>query len=137
MNAGDRHFALIVFLAACLFCPCTGWSWEILGSVKDAAGIPIPGITVSGYGRADSTNGYANAITGQDSGFHLAAFNGSWSVWVDSRVLNSRGYRNALSLERLIVVNGADERVDFVCPKAAFTTRLSGRIIDEQGGPLT
>src|SRR5437773_492563 len=137
MKAGGRHFALILFLVTCVLSPCTGWSWEIIGSVKDDAGKPIAGIPVSGYGRADNTNGYAHAVTAQDGGFHLAAFNGSWSVWVDSRALNSHGYRSALSLDRLIVVSGADERVDFVCPKAAFTTRLSGRVVDELGVPLT
>jgi hypothetical protein len=137
MKAGKRHAARALLLATALFCPCVGWSWEILGSLKDDAGKPIPGVTVSGYGRTDNTNGFVEAVTAEDGGFHLAAFNGTWSVWVDSRGLNLRGYRSASSLERLIVVSGADERVDFVCPKAAFTTRLSGRVIDEQGVPLT
>src|SRR5207247_1481139 len=122
MKAGGRHFALIVFLTTCLFGPCTGWSCEILGSLKDDAGKPIAGVTVSGYGRTDNTNGFVDAVTGEDGGFRLSAFNGSWSVWVDSRALNLQGYRSALSFDRLIVVSGADERVDFVCPKAAFTT---------------
>ena len=68
IKARARHLAGVFFLVTCLFCPCTGWSWEIIGSVKDDAGNPIAGIPVSGYGRADNTNGYAHAVTAQDGG---------------------------------------------------------------------
>jgi Carboxypeptidase regulatory-like domain len=137
MKAGGRQFALIVFLASCFFCPCTGWSWEIVGSVKDDAGNPIAGIAVSGYPTADNTNGIAKAVTAEDGGFRLAAFDGSWDVSISSDALVWRGYRSGVSSKQSIIVSGADEHVDLVCLKVVFTTRLSGRLIDEQGVPLT
>jgi hypothetical protein len=134
MKAGNRQAAHAILLATSLFCPCAGWSWEIVGSVKGDDGSPIAGIAVTGFGEAINTHGDARAVTADDGSFRLSAFDGSWTVWTDNNALWLRGYGNTIS--KHIIVIGADERVDFVCPKLVFTMRLSGRLIDEQGVPL-
>jgi len=124
-----------VFFLACFFCASTGSGWQITGSVKDDAGNAIADVPVSAYGHADNTNGSASAITGPDGAFVLHVFDAIWQVSVDADTLNSRGYRRVSSDQFL--VSGGDGRVDFVCPKVIFTTRLSGQAVDDHGAPLT
>jgi len=122
-------------LSACL-CARNASAWQIVGTVKDDAASPIVGVWVRAEGFAGETN-YAivPVMTEEDGSFRLEAFDGRWVLSLDWSALNSRGFLGASW--QTIIVEGADEPIQFICPRVLYTMRLAGTVIDDQGGAVS
>src|SRR6059036_3732737 len=109
-------------LSACLCAP-NGFAWQIIGTVKDDAASPIAGVWISAHGSAGETNFASFQImTEEDGGFRIEAFDGRWLLWVDGSGLNSGGFLG--DSWQTIIVEGADEPIQFICPRVVYTMRL-------------
>src|SRR5438128_769268 len=133
---GARRLGLAGFVACFWVCASNGLCWQIIGSVKDDVANPIAGVWISAHGSAGETNfASLQVMTEEDGGFRFEAFDGKWLFFVDWSTLNSRGFLGVP--QQTVVVEGADEIVEFICPKVLYNMRLSGTVVDDHGGPIS
>ena len=107
----------------------------ILGSVRDSGGNPIANMGVFAYATISNLNYNLNTPTDTNGNFSLGVINGTWSVGVScsgDNGLSSLGY-NCVG-NQSVVISGANGTASFVV--SAPTAHLTGRAIDDTGGPV-
>lgn len=106
---------------------------RISGRITGANGQGVAGLSVSAHAETGSHGYTVRASTGSDGSYSLPAFNGSWSMWLDCNAVEQMGYDcpmlNAVNVQNQNVVRD----IALIRPVAV----LSGRVINEQGNPVT